>query len=406
MWEPSGSRQREYEEKHAMRGSIQKRGQRSWRLVFDLERDHTGRRKQKTLTFRGTKRDAEAELSRVLAEIENGGFVDAGNLTVAEFLDRWLEHVSAKTATKTHERYAEIVRLGLTPRIGSIKLAKLRPIEIQNLYAEALKSGRVHGKGGLSARSVLHYHRILNQALKMAVRWQLLPHNPADPVEPPRPEQREMVALNEDQTITLIESVKGKALYIPVLLAVTTGMRRGEVLALRWSNIDLDKATLSVTQTLEKSREGGLRFKQPKTPKSRRTISLPSITVDALRQHRIAQAQLYLRLGLGWDETGLICAKGADEPINPNTLTSGFTSHVRNMSIPRVRFHDLRHTHATQLLKEGVHPKVAQERLGHATIAVTLDLYSHVMPGMQEDAAARVDRALKSALGRRIESPI
>ncbi len=386
-----------------MRGSIQKRGKRSWRLVFDLERGHTGKRRQKAVTFRGTKRDAETELSRILAEIKNGGFVDPGNITVNEYLDQWLEHVSTKTAAKTHERYEEIVRLGLAPHLGTIKLSKLRPIDIQGLYADALKSGRLHRTGGLSARSVLHYHRILSQALKQAVKWQLLPRNPADAVEPPRPEQKEMVALDENQTAILIEKVNGTALYIPVFLAVTTGMRRGEVLGLRWCDVDLDRGTLSVTQTLEKTREGGLHFKQPKTRKSRRTISLPSITVDALRKHRAEQMELYLSLGSGWDDGGLVCTKAAGEPVNPNTLTSGFASRVRDMDIPRVRFHDLRHTHATQLLKEGVHPKVAQERLGHATIAVTLDLYSHVMPGMQEDAAARVDRALKTALGKRVE---
>ena len=209
-----------------------------------------------------------------------------------------------------------------------------------------------------------------------------------------------MVALDENQTAVLIENVKGTALYIPVLLAVTTGMRRGEVLGLRWCDLDLDRGTLSVSQILEKTRKSGLCFKQPKTPKSRRVISLPSITVDALRKHRAEQARLYLSLGIGWDDSGLVCTKKVGEPINPNTLTSGFASRVRNMNIPRVRFHDLRHTHATQLLKEGVHPKIAQERLGHATIAVTLDLYSHVMPGMQKDAAARVDRSLRSALGR------
>lgn len=384
-----------------MRGSIQKRTKGSWRLVFDLERDSTGRRRQKAVTFRGTKRDAEAELNRILAEIKNGGFVDPGNVTVADYLDQWLNHVSTKTAAKTHERYAEIVRLGLAPHLGTIKLAKLRPLDIQGLYAEALKSGRMRRTGGLSARSVLHYHRILSQALKQAVKWRLLPRNPADAVEPPRPEQKEMVALDENQTAILIEKVKGTPLYIPVILAVTTGMRRGEVLGLRWCDVDLDRGALSVTQTLEKTREAGLRFKQPKTRKSRRTISLPSITVDALRRHRAAQAELYLRLGIGWDDSGLVCTKGAGDPINPNTLTSSFAACVRDMDIPRVRFHDLRHTHATQLLKEGVHPKVAQERLGHATIAVTLDLYSHVMPGMQEDAAARVDRALKTALAKR-----
>ncbi len=171
------------------------------------------------------------------------------------------------------------------------------------------------------------------------------------------------------------------------------------VLALRWSDIDLDGGVLSVTRTLEKSRYGGLKFKQPKTQKSRRTISLPGITVDALRLHRVEQAELMLSLGAGWNEDGLVCMKGGGGPINPPSLTSSFTRLIRTLNIPRVRFHDLRHTHATQLLKAGVHP-----RLGHATIAVTLDLYSHVMPGMQEDAAMKVDRALRTALGKRAEA--
>jgi len=384
-----------------MRGSIKKRGNNSWRLIFDLERDHTGKRRQKTFTVRGTKKEAEAELSRKLAELENGGVADPGNIKVSEYLTRWLKHVETKTSAKTHERYEEIVRLAVSPALGSIKLAKLSPIQIQTFYGEALKHGHVKRGTGLSARTVLHYHRILFQALKQAVRWRLLSSNPADAVEPPVPEQKEMMALDDDQTATLIKHAEGRPLYIPLLLAVTTGMRRGEVLALRWSDVDLDRASLSVTQTLEKTRQGGLRFKQPKTKKSRRSISLPSVLVDALRRHRADQAELYLSLGTGWKEHGLVCSKLAGEPINPDTLTSGFASFVKTLDIPRVRFHDLRHTHATQLLKEGVHPKVAQERLGHATIAVTLDLYSHVMPGMQENAALRVDMALRAALGKR-----
>jgi integrase len=387
-----------------MRGSIQKRGKGSWRLVFDLDRDHTGKRRQKVVTFQGTKREADAELSRILAEIKNGGFVDPGSVTVREYLERWLKHVATKTATKTHERYSEIVRLGLTPYLGQVKLAKLSPIHIQSAYAEALKSGRKKGDGGLSPRTVLHYHRILSQALKQAVKWQLLARNPADAVEPPRPKHKEMVALDEGQTAALIEHAEGTPLYMPILLAVTTGMRRGEVLALRWSDIDLDQRIVSINRTLEKSREGGLRFKRPKTAKSRRTISLAEITASALRQHRVEQAKLLLRLGVGWDDDGLVCIKSPGQPINPNTLTSGFASFIASGDLPKVRFHDLRHTHATHLLRAGVHPKIAQERLGHATIAVTLDLYSHVMPGMQEDAARKVDRALKTALGKRAET--
>jgi integrase len=389
-----------------MRGSIQKRGKNSWRLVFDLERDHTGRRKQKAVTFRGSKRDAEAELSRILAEIKNGGFVDAGNITVAEYFGRWLAHVATKTSAKTHERYEEVFRLGIAPNLGSIKLSGLRPIHIQTFYAEVLKSGRVHQAGGLSARTVLHYHRILSQGLKQAVKWQLLSRNPADAVEPPRPEQQEMIVLDGNQIAELIDAVTGTTLYMPTLLAITTGMRRGEILALRWSDCDLERGMLSVSQTLEKSRKGGLQFKQPKTKRSRRNITLPPITIQALKKHRVETAKLLLKLGRGWNEGGLVCTKLDGSPINPNTLTSGFASLVRRTNIPQVTFHGLRHTHATQLFKEGVHPKIVQERLGHSTIAVTLDLYSHVMPGMQEDAAMKVDSALKAALGKRIENEI
>jgi integrase len=326
-----------------MRGSIQKRGKQSWRLVFDLERDQTGKRRQKTVTFQGAKRDAEAELSRILSEIKNSGFVNPGNITVSDYLVRWLEHVATKTSTKTHERYDEIVRLGINPYIGSMKISKLRPIHVQDLYAKALKSGRANNSGGLSARTVLHHHRILSQALKQAVKWQLLSRNPLDSVDPPKPEHKEMMALDEDQTAILIESAKDTKLYIPILLAVTTGMRRGEILALRWSDIKLDAAYLSVTRTLEKSRSGGLQFKQPKTSKSRRKITLPQITVEALGKHRAQQAELYLSFGIGWNETGLICTKGAGETINPPTLTASFAKFIRNCEVPTVRFHDLPH---------------------------------------------------------------
>ena len=387
-----------------MRGSIQKRGKSSWRLIFDLDRDQTGKRKQKTITFRGSRRDAEAEINRILAEIKNGGFVDPVNLTIDEYSRQWLAHVATKTSTKTHERYEEIVQLGIIPHLGSMKLRNLRPMHIQNLYSMALKSGRKGGTGGLSGRTVLHYHRILKQALAQAVKWQLLASNPADAVEPPKPEEREMVVLDDDQMALLIDSTKGSYLYIPTLLALSTGMRRGEVLALRWSVVDLDRDTVSVIQTLEKTRKNGLQFKPPKTKKSRRNITLPNWTVSELRKHRVEQAEMRLRLGVGRDDNVLICCRFDGVPINPNTLTSGFASLVKSIEIPRVSFHGLRHSHATQLFKEGVHPKIVQERLGHSTIAVTLDLYSHVLPGMQENAAMMVDRALKAALGKRIEN--
>lgn len=383
-----------------MRGSVRKRGRGSWRVVVDVERGLDGKRKQMTFTVRGTKKDAEAALSKVLADIENGGFVEPSKLTVGEFLERWLKHVETKTSAKTHERYSEIVRLAIYPALGTLKLTSLRPLHIQNFYGDVLSQGRVRTGKSLSPRTVLHYHRVLFQALKQAVKWRLLNSNPADAVEPPVPERKEMQALDENQTAILLQGAKSSVHYVAILLAVTTGMRRGEVLALRWCDVDLDKSTLHVVQTVERTKSHGLRFKQPKTKRSRRLISLPSISVDALRKHRAVQKQDRLRMGVGWSDSALVCALSTGEPVSPPSLTKAFSALVSKLGLPKIRFHDLRHTHATQMLKQGVHPKVAQERLGHATIAVTLDLYSHVMPGMQEDAASRMDIALKAALGR------
>ncbi len=223
-----------------MRGSIQRRGKGSWRLVFDLERDHRGKRRQRVVTFRGNKRDAERELSRLISAYENSGFVEPHRLTVAEYLDRWLEDSALRTSAKTHERYAEICRKHLFPALGGLTLTKLSPMHIQAYYAEALRDGRRDGKGGLSPRTVLHHHRILRQALQQAVRWRLLSVNPADAVTPPKAARREIPVLDENQIATLIEHVEGKPIHIAVMLALTTGMRRGEILGLRWSDIDLD----------------------------------------------------------------------------------------------------------------------------------------------------------------------
>ena len=383
-----------------MRGSIQKRGKQSWRLVFDLERGLDGKRRQKVVSFKGPKRDAEAELSRILAEIKDGGFADPGNITVKEYLKRWLEHVATKTSSKTHERYDEIVRLAISPHLGTIKLAKLRPMDVQGFYSEALKVGHKRRKGGLSPRTVLHYHRILSQALKQAVRWQILTRNPADAVEPPKPEAREIKVIDEGQMATLLRGAENTTLYIPTLLAITTGLRRGEILGVRWQDVDLDRGVLSVVQSLEETRNG-LRFKPPKTKRSRRVITLPTVTIEGLRRHRAEQAQVRLRLGIGRDENGLVCPRYDGRPRSPRAFTKEFTRLVAKLDIPHITFHGLRHSHATQLLRAGVHPKIAQERLGHSSIATTMDLYSHVTASMQEDAATLVDGALRAAIGIR-----
>lgn len=381
-----------------MRGHVRRRGVRSWAVVIDLGRDANGVRRQKWHAVSGRRRDADEELVRILRRLQTGEYVEPSKLTVKAYLERWLsDYAKPNTSGKTYERYAEIVTSQLVPAIGHHKLTRLQPLHIQALYSEALKSGRRNKKGGLSPRTVLHIHRVLHQALGQAVRWQLLVRNPAAAVEPPRPQATEMKVLSEVDTARMLAIASQSDLWIPILLAVTTGMRRGEILALTWSDVDLKAGTVSVTKSLEETREG-LSIKAPKTAKGRRTIPLPRLAVDALKAHKVAQAEYRLRLGDVYKDLGLVCPAPDGTLRQPDSFSQSFQIFLGKTGVSRVRFHDLRHTHATQLLRQGVHPKVVAERLGHSSITLTLDTYSHVVPGLQEEAARQLDRVLRKAL--------
>jgi integrase len=206
-----------------------------------------------------------------------------------------------------------------------------------------------------------------------------------------------MRAIDEKSTASLLEAARDTRVHIPVLVAVTTGLRRGEVLALRWSDIDLDNSTLTVRRSVEQVKRQ-VTFKPPKTAKGRRLISLPSFTVDAFRKHRAEQAQERLQMGKGYEDQDLLFAQYDGNVWLPDLFTASFRRMVRNAKIGHIRFHDLRHSHATQMLMQGIHPKVVSERLGHSSIAITLDTYSHVLPGIQEEAAAKIDAALRGAV--------
>ncbi|MBI3910324.1 MAG: site-specific integrase [Armatimonadetes bacterium] len=383
-----------------MKGSMKERSPGSWTLWIELPRDPvTHRRKQKTLTVKGTKRQAQAELNRVLAEVQNGGFVNPSRLTTGAFLVRWLEdYARVNVAGRTFERYSEIIRAHLIPALGSIPLSKLQPLHIQACHARALQKGRLHGKGGLSPTTVVLHHRILREALQQAVKWQLLPRNVCDSVEPPQRARVEMRALNEAETVQLFLHARGSRMFAPIVLAVASGVRRGELLALRWSDVDLQAGRLTVCRSLEATK-AGLAFKPPKTQKGRRLPPLPAFAVRALGEHRRTQSDERRLFGKDYCDSDLVFALPDGQPIHPDHFSKWFVSLVRGVAgFPRVRLHDLRHTCATLLLRQGVHPKIVSERLGHATVAITLDTYSHVLPGMQEDAVRRMDAALGAAM--------
>jgi integrase len=244
-------------------------------------------------------------------------------------------------------------------------------------------------------------HRLLKEALAVAVsEWRLLPWNPADSIKAPKVKRKTLRALDTAETATLLEAVREFRLFIPILLAVTCGLRRGEICALRWRNVGLSgPAELAIVGSTEQTK-AGIREKETKSGRAR-TVALTTLVIEELRRHKARQVQELLRLGIRQSDEMYVVAQADGRPLKPNSLTHEFARFIAGTALPKVRFHDLRHSHATHMLASGVHPKIAQERLGHATVAITLDLYSHVLPGMQADAASRVDEALRQALDKR-----
>ena len=381
-----------------MRGHIKQRAKGSWSIVLDLGRDATGKRKQKWSTIHGTKKEAQAELNRLLNEINTGEYIEPSRMLVSEYLKRWIkDYANPNVSPKTSERYAQIIHDNINPSLGQYALSKLKPLHIQSFYTDCLTSGRKDGKGGLAAQTVLHFHRLLRKAFLQAVKWQLLARNPVDAVEPPRPQRTEMNAINEKETALLLGKLTGSSLFTPVLLAVTTGLRRGELLALRWKDINLEDGRLTVNQSLEQTKTG-LRLKTPKTERSRRQVPMPGIAVDILKDHKRQQNEERLRLGPVYQNNDLVFPRPDGSLMAPDSFSTNFAAFIRRSGLKHIRFHDLRHSHATQLLLQGVHPKIVSERLGHSNIGITLDTYSHVLPGMQEDAVLKIDASLRLAM--------
>lgn len=379
-----------------MRGTIRKRSQGSWTVIVDLGPDPvTGRRRQHWRTIRGTKRDAEAVLAEILHDRATGVEMPTSKQTVAEYLQQWLDdYVATNTAPKTAQTYREIVRSHLVPAFGSLPLTALRPTHLQAFYSRALQSGRVDGRGGLSARSVIRYHQIIHAALHQAVRWQLLVRNPADAVEPPRAERREVVGLEPATVRRLFAVADETPIGSLVRTAVLSGMRRGELLGLRWADVDLGRGILHVQQTAQRVAGQGVIFRQPKTRLSRRAIEISREATLVLRDHRRRQLEERLLAGPAYVDRDLVFASSVGTPLEAGTIARTWRRVLATAGVGHVRWHDLRHAHASLLLRQGVHPKVVSERLGHASVGITLDTYSHVLPGLQAAAAAALDLAL------------
>ena len=382
-----------------MKGSVvqKRKGSPHWYAIIEERDEATGKRRRKWVTLKATgKREAQIECARIITELKSGTFQEPTKTTLAEFLERWLNHMKAQVSPRTHERYVEIARKNVVPLLGQEKVSKLNAVQVSQAYAKALESGRRDGKGGLSPRTVHHMHRLLAKALKQAVKWRVLSRNPMEAVDPPKVPEKTMQTYDFSQTATLIEAMRPTRMFIPTLLAGLCGIRRGEIAALRWRNVDLEGASLAIVESAEQTTKA-IRYKEPKA-KSKRNVRLPEVVVDELKVWRVRQAEELLRLGLRQDGDTFVVTQIDGSPLQPRSITHEWLRILAAKKLPRIRFHDLRHSHATHMLAENVHPKIVQERLGHSKIGITLYLYSHVMPGMQDDAVAKYDAALRAAM--------
>lgn len=368
-------------------GTICKRDDGRWVAVLNLGyRD--GKRWRKSF-YGKTRKEVQEQLTATLREQQQGLPVITERQTVAQFLDRWLADVVKPTVRpKTYHSYQQLVRLHLKPALGHHQLAKLDPQHVQALINAKLAEG-------LSPRTVQYLHAVLRRALGQALKWNLVPRNVARLVDPPRVERPEMLALTPEQARRFLDAVGDDRLGALYSVAVALGLRQSEILGLRWEDVDFEQRTLRVRVQLLRI-DGAKRLVEPKTRQSRRTLPLPATIVAGLRAHRSRQLQERLLAGARWEGNGwdLVFTTTRGGPLDARHLVRAFKDHLVRAGLPDIRFHDLRHSCASLLVAQGLHPRVVMEILGHSTITLTMNTYSHVMPALQREAADMMDNLL------------
>jgi len=374
-----------------MKGHIRERSPGHYAIILDAHDLQTGKRKRRWHSFEGTKRQAQIECARLISEMQGGGAVDPSRVTVGDFLDRFeRDWVAVHVSPHSAGRYAGA--LGHVRRhLGNAQLQKLRPADIAALYAAL-------SRAGLAARTIRLIHVVLHRALGQAKTWGVIRDNPADNAKAPKAPDRETEMLQPDQARELLDRLRGQPLYLLASLALATGMRRNEMLALRWQDVDLDAGRLTIERSLEQTRTHGIRIKSPKTRKGRRSIMLPQATVSALRGHWRAQQEQRLELGIGKapaDSPVLATFDGG--PQSPTAVTKRWTYAMEALGMPGVTLHSLRHTHASMLIASGVDILTISRRLGHSSPTITLNTYGHLVVGGDDKAAQVMNAALNGS---------
>jgi integrase len=372
-----------------MRGTVIKRGN-TWSVVVEVGRDPTsGERVRKWHSGFKSKKEAERARTKLLSRLDEGTYVMPSRLGFGTFLENeWLPAKRSTVKATTLASYDMHVRKHIVPRLGEIRLLGLTAGHLNAFYGELLAEGRRDGKGGLSPTTVRRVHATIHKALADGVRWGRLPRNLADQADPPRAPVAEMSIWTPAQLRAFLESVHSDRLFAAWLLAATTGMRRGEILGLRWADIDMDSASATIRQ-IRTVAQYQVVTGSPKTDKGTRTVALDQATVTALQAHRVAQMDERRAFGLAYQETGdLVFTREDGSPIHPERFSSWFRQRCRRSGLPLVRLHDVRHSYVTALLAAGVSLKVVSQRVGHASPMVTMTIYQHVLPSDDRAAAA------------------
>ena len=354
--------------------------------------DETEERRRETKAGFATQKECQAAMNKLLVAVEQHDYSAPTKASVKEYLTKeWLPAVKATIRPSTYNSYVQQVECHIVPHLGSVKLAKLSGSQVNALYSKLADTGRKDSKTGLSPLTIHHVHACLHKACRDAVRWGHISRNPLDAADPPRKEgdgAREMRTWTKEQLKAFLEAMSGERLSPLWHVIAMTGMRRGEALGLRWVDVDLENSRLSVRRALIPTNREVV-ISEPKTVKGRRVIALDPGTIEVLKSQAARQLNEQAD-GADWVETGLVFTQVSGEALDPESVSRYWRQALKKSLLPPIRLHDLRHTHATLALQAGIHPKVVSERLGHATVSITLDTYSHAIPAMQEEAAALI----------------
>jgi integrase len=386
-----------------MKGSLKERSKNHWVIILDARDPQSGKRKRIWHSFRGTRREAQARCAQLVVEAQGGGAVDPSHETVAGYLDRFdRDWVAINVSARTAERYQQLLD-HVRRHLGGRRLQKLRSDELAGLYATLLRSG-------LAARTVRHLHGVTFQALGQAKAWKLIRDNVAEAVKPPPVPDQELPILQPDRAREMLEALRGKPFYLLASLALATGLRRNEMLALRWCDVDFDAGRLRVELALEETQTYGIRTKAPKTRNGRRTIALPASTVAELRAHWKVQQEQRLAAGLGKaPDSSPVFAELDGRFLSPNAITKAWPRVMAAVGTPEITLHSLRHTHASMLIASGMDILTISRRLGHGSPTITLRVYGHLIHGTDDRAAQIIEQAFGSKMvadgGKRPEKP-